>query len=81
MIVVRADPPRRRGRPVSLKKRQAMIDAAVAEFGEMGFGNAGMDAIASRAKVSKRTLYNRFSSKEALFGYPGSLLSRGRRRS
>jgi TetR/AcrR family transcriptional regulator of autoinduction and epiphytic fitness len=62
------DVPRRRGRPVSLNKRKAVIEAAVVEFGEMGFGNASMDAIALRAKVSKRTLYNRFSSKEALFG-------------
>lgn len=57
----------RRGRPVSLIKRQAMLDAAVAEFGASGYQAANMDAIAAAAGVSKRTLYNHFPSKEVLF--------------
>lgn len=59
--------PRPRGRPVSMKKRRAMLDAAIAEFQRHGYDGANMDAIAAGANVSKRTLYNHFASKEALF--------------
>lgn len=67
-----ADPsekPARRGpgRPVSLEKRRAMLDAAIAEFQKHGYEGASMDAIAAASDVSKRTLYNHFASKEALF--------------
>ena len=62
-----ASPVRRPGRPVSLQKRQAMCDAAIAEFAQCGYDNASVDAIAARAQVSKRTLYNHFPSKEDLF--------------
>ncbi|MEM7508105.1 MAG: TetR/AcrR family transcriptional regulator [Pseudomonadota bacterium] len=48
-------------------KRRQIIDAAVAEFREKGFAGASMDRISARADVSKRTVYNHFSSKEALF--------------
>jgi TetR/AcrR family transcriptional regulator, regulator of autoinduction and epiphytic fitness len=55
------------GRPVSLVKRRAMLDAAIAEFQKCGYESASMDAIAAASAVSKRTLYNHFSSKEVLF--------------
>lgn len=58
---------RSRGRPVSLEKRRAMQNAAIAEFRKQGYEGANMDAIAASAGVSKRTLYNHFPSKEALF--------------
>lgn len=58
---------RRPGRPVSLEKRQALLDAAIDEFTEHGYDHASMDAVAARAEVSKRTLYNHFQSKEGLF--------------
>jgi TetR/AcrR family transcriptional regulator of autoinduction and epiphytic fitness len=58
---------RRPGRPVSAEKQQAMREAAIAEFTELGFDNASVDAIAARAQVSKRTLYNHFPNKEELF--------------
>ncbi len=45
-----------------------MLRAATAEFGEAGYASVSMDAIAARAQVSKRTLYNHFPSKELLFG-------------
>ena len=48
-------------------KRGQIIEAAVAEFRERGFAGASMDRIAQRADVSKRTVYNQFHSKEALF--------------
>ncbi|GAA5484228.1 TetR/AcrR family transcriptional regulator [Haloferula sargassicola] len=49
------------------EKRAAILDAAVREFSEAGYAAAKMDAIAARAEVSKRTVYNHFESKEALF--------------
>jgi TetR/AcrR family transcriptional regulator of autoinduction and epiphytic fitness len=51
----------------SAQKRQAVLDAAVAEFQRCGFSGASMDAIAELAQVSKRTVYNHFASKEILF--------------
>jgi TetR/AcrR family transcriptional regulator of autoinduction and epiphytic fitness len=51
----------------SVLKRQAILNAAVAEFQHCGFAGASMDAIAERAQVSKRTVYNHFVSKENLF--------------
>jgi len=48
-------------------KRSQILDAAVAEFQELGFAGASMDRIAARANVSKRTVYNHFDGKEALF--------------
>lgn len=49
------------------RKRQAIVDAAIAEFREHGFEVANMDRIAARAQVSKRTVYNHFAGKDALF--------------
>ena len=49
------------------KKREQIIQAAIVEFREQGFQGCSMDQIASRAQVSKRTVYNHFSSKEMLF--------------
>ncbi|MBA4326639.1 MAG: TetR family transcriptional regulator [Polaromonas sp.] len=60
-------PPRRPGRPASLEKRQAVIEAAIEEFAERGFDSASMDAIAAKALVAKRTLYNQYESKDGLF--------------
>lgn len=49
------------------KKRQDIIDAAIADFRDHGYAGANMTRIAKRAKVAIRTLYNHFESKEALF--------------
>ena len=49
------------------RKRQSLLEAAVEEFRRHGFEAARVDAIAKRAQVSKRTLYNHFASKQALF--------------
>ena len=48
-------------------KTNAIIHAAREAFLENGLDAANMDDIALRAQVSKRTVYNRFGSKEALF--------------
>lgn len=53
--------------PCQRPKRQMIIEAAVAEFQERGFADAGMDRISARAGVSKRTVYKHFESKENLF--------------
>ncbi|KQR81607.1 TetR family transcriptional regulator [Burkholderia sp. Leaf177] len=49
------------------RKRAAVIAAAIQEFLAAGFDATSMDRVAARAGVSKRTVYNHFPSKEALF--------------
>ena len=49
------------------RKRAAVISAAIEEFLAAGFNATSMDRVAARAGVSKRTVYNHFPSKEALF--------------
>lgn len=49
------------------RKRDAIVQAAIAEFREHGFAGTSMDRVAAAAEVSKRTVYNHFPSKEALF--------------
>ncbi|GJL94349.1 MAG: hypothetical protein DHS20C05_07540 [Hyphococcus sp.] len=50
------------------KKADAIVRAARKTFLARGFDAASMDQIALTAGVSKRTVYNRFRSKEELFG-------------
>ncbi|MET7529278.1 TetR/AcrR family transcriptional regulator [Streptomyces goshikiensis] len=49
------------------RKRQAIIDAALAEFLTEGYSAASMDAITQRSGVSKATIYKHFGNKERLF--------------
>jgi AcrR family transcriptional regulator len=49
-------------------KREAIVQAATELFLDAGYGAASMDAIAARARVSKRTVYSYFPGKDALFG-------------
>ncbi len=55
-------------RPFDDQKTTAIIEAAREAFLVRGFDGASMDQIALSAGVSKRTVYNRFRSKEELFG-------------
>lgn len=61
---------RGRGRP---KRNQAadieneLLQIALEEFLEFGYGGASMSNIVRKAGVSKTTMYSRFASKEALF--------------
>jgi TetR/AcrR family transcriptional regulator of autoinduction and epiphytic fitness len=49
------------------RKRVAIVGVAIEEFLAAGYDATSMDRIAARASVSKRTVYNHFPSKEALF--------------
>jgi len=49
------------------RKRLAIVQAAAMEFQTRGYFSTSMNVIAATANVSKRTLYNHFDSKEALF--------------
>lgn len=49
------------------RKREAIVEAAIAEFREHGFNGTSMDRVAAAAGVSKRTVYNHFPSKDELF--------------
>ncbi len=49
------------------RKRASIVKAAVEAFQRYGYHAASMNGIAEAASVSKRTLYNHFDSKEALF--------------
>jgi AcrR family transcriptional regulator len=65
-----ASPRRRVGRPNAReaeRKHEAMLDAALEEFSRHGFHGASVRAIAERAGLSTRTLYNRYADKVALF--------------
>lgn len=69
---------KRAGRPTS--KAAAHVDERILEeaahvFLEEGFARAKMDAIASRAGITKQTVYARFPSKNALFGALASRFS------
>ena len=56
-----------RARDLDDAKETAIVDAARRAFLSKGFEAASMDHIALLAGVSKRTVYNRFRSKEELF--------------
>src|ERR1700727_2815351 len=49
------------------RKRAAIISAAIEEFLAAGSAPTSMARAAPRGSVSKRTVYNHFPSKEALF--------------
>lgn len=62
--------PRTRGRPFKDEVGEIendLLDAALREFVEHGYGGASISRIVRRAQVSKTTFYTRFASKEALF--------------
>jgi AcrR family transcriptional regulator len=51
----------------SLRKRNAILDAATSVFLRDGYLGASMDEIAKLSSVSKQTVYKHFTSKEALY--------------
>jgi AcrR family transcriptional regulator len=48
------------------RSRSTILDAADAAFRELGFADTSMEAIAARAGLTRKTLYNLFSSKEEI---------------
>ena len=55
------------GRPKDPAKRQAILEAAKAQFLSHGYEGSSMEAIAREAGVSKLTVYSHFSDKDTLF--------------
>jgi TetR/AcrR family transcriptional repressor of mexJK operon len=62
-----SDRPRPRGRPPSMSKRAAILEAASTLFLRDGFDRTSIDAVAAVAHVSKPTIYSHYEGKEALF--------------
>lgn len=48
------------------EKRQHLVDTAIELFSAHGYHGTGIDRIAEEAKVSKKTMYHHFRSKEEL---------------
>lgn len=60
----------RSGRPSkadALRLRERILSAATELFLTGGYGSTSIEAVAARAHISKRTLYDRFEDKAALF--------------
>jgi TetR/AcrR family transcriptional regulator, mexJK operon transcriptional repressor len=53
--------------PRSVRKRQAILEAATTAFLSSGYLGTTMDEIAALAAVSKQTVYKHFADKESLF--------------
>ena len=63
--------PRRGGRPSRAASEQLgerILDVATDSFLAHGYGATSIEAVARRARISKRTFYHRFENKPALFG-------------
>lgn len=64
------------GDPKLTEKQRAIIQAALELFAEKGYAGTTTQAIAQKAKVSEKTLFKHFGSKEKLFKqtvYPAML--------
>ena len=58
------------GRPshaAALELRDRILEVATELFLTEGYGSTSIEAVAARARISKRTLYHRFDDKAALF--------------
>ena len=60
----KSDPP---AEPRSVRKRQAILEAATTAFLSNGYLGTSMDEIAALAAVSKQTVYKHFADKQRLF--------------
>jgi AcrR family transcriptional regulator len=54
------------GRPRDDAREAAILDAALEVLGDVGYDRLTIDAVATRAKASKATVYRRWSSKAGL---------------
>jgi AcrR family transcriptional regulator len=57
------------GRGLDPSRDALIMEAALALVGEVGYDNVSMDAIATRARASKATIYRRWDSKAALVAH------------
>jgi TetR/AcrR family transcriptional regulator, mexJK operon transcriptional repressor len=67
---VRSNAVRRGGRPTRLEAAalgDKILDVATALFLSRGFGATSIEAVAARARISKRTFYHRFRDKPELY--------------
>lgn len=67
---VRPNATRKGGRPTRLEAAalgDKILDVATALFLSNGFGATSIEAVASRARISKRTFYHRFRDKAELY--------------
>jgi TetR/AcrR family transcriptional regulator, mexJK operon transcriptional repressor len=67
---IRTEPLRRGGRPTRLEAAalgDKILDVATALFLSRGFAATSIEAVASRARISKRTFYHRFRDKPELY--------------
>ena len=67
---IRPNPIRRGGRPTRLEAAalgDKILDVATALFLSRGFGATSVEAVAGRARISKRTFYHRFRDKAELY--------------
>ncbi len=58
--------PRKPGRPRSSEADAAIIEATIALLAEVGYQALSLERVAALAQVGKKTIYRRWSSKEAL---------------
>ena len=49
------------------RRIERLLDIALEEFAQTGFGGTSLDRLVERSGVSKTTIYRRFGSKEGLF--------------
>src|SRR4051794_26763652 len=63
---ISADAPRRPGRPVEARPREAAIQATLQLIAEHGIAGLTTNAVAARAGISKATMYRRWRSKQEL---------------
>lgn len=54
------------GPPTRCQPRQAILDATLAVLADVGYGRLTIDAVATRAKASKPTIYRRWAGKRDL---------------
>lgn len=63
-------PERKKGRPSRADAallRERILESATEQFLQEGYGATSIEAVAARAGISKRTFYDRFDDKAALF--------------
>ncbi len=65
-VLETATPPVKLGRRRDPARDGAILDAALAVLGDVGYAAMTMDAVALRARAGKATVYRRWSSKEEL---------------